>query len=140
MGNGIGKGKNDLGDYLFCYHLEVMGWYVPSLKKLKKKITLHKYVSNLGLKFNVPMKSLSVRDLKSISELEKLWYEKRDTSEKMTDDNIVDVYCKIRSIPNAGTRIHQIYFMEVLGIGLKWEEICIVKNEWIILIEKGFLE
>ena len=64
------------------------------------------------------MKSLSVRDLKSISELEKLWYEKRDTSEKMTDDNIV-VYCKIRSIPNAGTRIHQIYFMEVLGIGLK---------------------
>ena len=67
----------------------------------------------------VPMKSLSVRDLKSISELEKLWYEKRDTSEKMTDDNIVDVYCKIRSVPNAGTRIHQIYFMEVLGIGLR---------------------
>ena len=32
------------------------------------------------------MKSLSVRDLKSISELEKLWYEKRDTSEKMTDE------------------------------------------------------
>ena len=52
------------------------------------------------------MKSLSVRDLKSISELEKLWYEKRDTSEKLTDDNIVDVYCKIRSVPNAGTRIH----------------------------------
>ena len=86
---------------------------------IKKKITLHKHVSNLGLRFNVPMKSLSVRDLKSISELEKLWYEKRDTSEKMTDDNIVDVYCKIRSIPNAGTRIHQIYFTEVLGIGLK---------------------
>ena len=86
---------------------------------MKKKITLHKYVSNLGLKFNVPMKSLSVRDLKSINELEKLWYEERDISEKMTDENIVDVYCKIRSIPNAGTRIHQIYFMEVLGIGLK---------------------
>ncbi len=45
------------------------------------------------------MKSLSVRDLKSISELEKLWYEKRDTSEKMTDDNIVDVYCKIKVFP-----------------------------------------
>ena len=89
------------------------------IRKIEKKITLHKYVSNLGLKFNVPMKSLSVRDLKSISELEKLWYEKRDTSEKMTDDNIVDVYCKIRSFPNAGTRIHQIYFMEVLGIGLR---------------------
>ena len=86
---------------------------------IKKKITLHKHVSNLGLRFNVPMKSLSVRDLKSISELENLWNEKRDTSEKMTDENIVDVYCKIRSIPNAGTRIHQIYFMEVLGIGLK---------------------
>ena len=86
---------------------------------IKKKITLHKHVSNLGLKFDVAMKSLSVRDLKSISELEKLWYEKRDTSEKMTDDNIVDVYCKIRSFPNAGTRIHQIYFMEVLGIGLR---------------------
>ena len=85
---------------------------------MKKKITLHKYVSNLGLKFNVPMKFLSVRDLKSISELEKLWYE-RDTSEKITDDNIVDVYCKIRSVPNAGTRIHQIYLMEVLGIGLR---------------------
>lgn len=86
---------------------------------INNKTTLHKHVSNLGLRFDVPMKSLSVRDLKSISELEKLWYEKRDTSEKMTDDNIVDVYCKIRSIPNAGTRIHQIYFMEVLGIGLK---------------------
>jgi len=84
-----------------------------------KKNTFHKYVSNLGLKFNVPMKSLSVRDLKSISELEKLWYEKRDTSEKMTDDNIVDVYCEIRCFPNAGTRIHQIYFMEVLRIGLR---------------------
>ena len=86
---------------------------------INKKITLHKHVSNLGLRFDVPMKSLSVRDLKSINELEKLWYEKRDISEKMTDENIVDVYCKIRSIPNAGTRIHQIYFMEVLGIGLK---------------------
>ena len=86
---------------------------------IKKKITLHKHVSNLGLRFNVPMKSLSVRDLKSISELENLWYEKRDTSEKMTDDNIVDVYCKIRRVPIAGTRIHQIYFMEVLGIGLR---------------------
>ena len=86
---------------------------------IKKKITLHKHVSNLGLKFDVAMKSLSVRDLKSISELEKLWYEKRDTSEKMTDDNIVDVYCKIRSVTIAGTRIHQIYFMEELGIGLK---------------------
>ena len=86
---------------------------------IKKKITLHKHVSNLGLRFDVPMKSLSVRDLKSISELEKLWYEKRDTSEKMTDDNIVDVYCKIRSVTNAGTRIHQMYFMEVLGIGLR---------------------
>ena len=86
---------------------------------IKKKITLHKHVSNLGLKFNVPMKSLSVRDLKSISELEKLWYEKRDTSEKMTDDNIVDVYCKIGSVPNAGRRIHQIYFLEVLRMGLK---------------------
>jgi len=32
MGNGIGKGKNDSGDYLFCYHLEVMGEYVPNLK------------------------------------------------------------------------------------------------------------
>ena len=71
------------------------------------------------MKFDVALKSLSVRDLKSISELEKLWYEKRDTSEKMTDDNIVDVYCKIRSVSNAGTRIHQIYFIEVLGIGLK---------------------
>ena len=89
---------------------------------IKKKITLHKHVSNLGLKFDVAMKSLSVRDLKSISELEKLWYEKRDTSEKMTDDNIVDVYCKIRTVPNAGTRIHQIYFLKVLGIGLKWYE------------------
>ena len=87
--------------------------------KMKKNITLHKYVSNLGLKFNVPLKSLSVRDLKSISELEKLWYEKRDTSEKMTTENIVDVYCKIRSVPNAGTRIHQIYFLKVLGIGLR---------------------
>lgn len=86
---------------------------------INNKTTLHKHVSNLGLRFDVPMKSLSVRDLKSISELEKLWYEKRDISEKMTDENIVDVYCKIRSIPNAGTRIHQIYFMEVLGIGLK---------------------
>ena len=86
---------------------------------INKKTTLHKHVSNLGLRFDVPIKSLSVRDLKSINELEKLWYEKRDISEKMTDENIVDVYCKIRSIPNAGTRIHQIYFMEVLGIGLK---------------------
>ena len=86
---------------------------------IKKKITLHKHVSNLGLKFNIPMKPLSVRDLKSISELEKLWYERRDTSEKMTDENIVDVYCKIRTVPNAGTRIHQIYFLEVLGMGLK---------------------
>ena len=86
---------------------------------IKKKITLHKHVSNLGLKFNVPMKSLSIRDHKSISELEKLWYEKRDTSEKMTDDNLVDVYCKIRSVPNAGTRINKIYFLKVLGIGLK---------------------
>ena len=86
---------------------------------IKKKITLHKHVSNLGLKFDVAIKPLSVRDLKSISELEKLWYEKRDTSEKMTDDNIVDVYCKIRSVPNAGTRIHQIYFLKVLGIGLR---------------------
>ena len=86
---------------------------------IKKKITLHKHVSNLGLRFNVPMKSLSVRDLKSISELENLWYEKRDTSEKMTDENIVDVYCKIRSVPNAGTRIYQIYFIEALGIGLR---------------------
>ena len=86
---------------------------------INNKTTLHKHVSNLGLRFDVPMKSLSVRDLKSISELEKLWYEKRDISEKMTDENIVDVYCKIRSVPNAGTRIHQIYFMEVLGIGLK---------------------
>ena len=84
---------------------------------INNKTTLHKHVSNLGLRFDVPMKSLSVRDLKSISELEKLWYEKRDTSEKMTDDNIVDVYCKIRSVPYAGTRIHKIYFMEVLGIG-----------------------
>ena len=86
---------------------------------IKKKITLHKHVSNLGLKFDVAMKSLSVRDLKSIGELEKLWNEKRDTSEKMTDDNIVDVYCKVRNFPNAGTRIHQIYFMEVLGTGLR---------------------
>ena len=113
---------------------------MPNLKNWKKKITLQKYVSNLWLKFDVTMKALSVLDLKSISELEKLWYEKRDTSEKMTDDNIVDVYCKIWSFPYAGTRTHQIYFMEVLGIGLRWKEICIVKNEWIILIEKGFLE
>ena len=86
---------------------------------IKKKITLHKHVSNLGLKFDVAMKSLSVRDLKSIGELEKLWNEKRDTSEKITDDNIVDVYCKIRSFPNAGTRIHKNYFLKVLGIGLR---------------------
>ncbi len=86
---------------------------------IKKKITLHKHVSNLGLKFDVAMKSLSVRDLKSISELEKLWYEKRYTSEKMTNDNIVEVYCKIRSVPNVGTRIHQMYFLKVLGIGLR---------------------
>ena len=86
---------------------------------IKKKITLHKHVSNLGVRFDISMKSLSVRDLKSISELEKLWYEKRDTSEKMTDENIVNVYCKIRSCPNAGTRIHQIYFLKVLGIGLR---------------------
>ena len=85
---------------------------------INNKTTLHKHVSNLGLRFDVPMKSLSVRDLKSINELEKLWYEKSDTSEKMTDDNIVDVYCKIRSVPNAGTRIHQIYFLKVLVIGL----------------------
>jgi len=32
MGNGIGKGKNDSGDYLFCYYLDVMGKYVPNLK------------------------------------------------------------------------------------------------------------
>ena len=124
------------------YSAIILKWWVNMclIWKIEKKITLHKYVSNLGLKFNVPMKSLSVRDLKSISELEKLWYEKRDTSEKMTDDNIVDVYCKIRTVPNAGTRIHQIYFLKFLGIGLRWKEICIVKNEWIILIEKGFLE
>jgi hypothetical protein len=84
----------------------------------KKKITIHKHVANQGLRFDVGMKSLSVRDLKSIRELEKLWYEKRDTSGKMTDENIVEVYCKIRSYPNAGLRIHQIYFMNVLGIGL----------------------
>jgi len=71
------------------------------------------------LKFEIALKSLSVRDLKSISKLEKLWYEKRDTSEKMTDDNIVDVYCKIRSVPKAGTRIQQIYFLKVFGIGLR---------------------
>ena len=65
------------------------------------------------------MKSLSVRDLKSINQLEKLWYEKRDTAGKMTDENLVDVYSKIRSYPNAGSRIHQIYFLEVLGMGLK---------------------
>ena len=86
---------------------------------IKKKITIHKHVSNLGLRFNVPMKSLSVRDLKSISELEKLWYEKRDTFWKMTNENIVEVYCKIRSYPNAGLRIHQIYFMKILGTGLR---------------------
>jgi hypothetical protein len=86
---------------------------------IKKKITIHKHVANQGLRFDVAMKSLSVRDLKSISELEKLWYEKRDTSGKMTDENIVDVYCKIRTVPNAGTRIHQIYFLKVLGKGLK---------------------
>ena len=86
---------------------------------MKKKITLHKHVSNLGLRFDFAMKSLSDRDLKSISSLEKLWYEERDTSGKMTDENIVDVYCKIRSCPNAGPRIHQMYFLKVLGIGLK---------------------
>ena len=86
---------------------------------IKKKNTLHKHVSNFGLSFDVAMNSLLVRDLNSISELEKLWYEKKDTSEKMTDNNIVDVYCKIRSVPNAGTRIHQIYFLKVLRIGLR---------------------
>ena len=86
---------------------------------MKKNITIHKHVSNLGLKFDVAMKSLLVRDLKSISELVKLWYEKRDTSEKMTDENIMEVYCKIRSYPNAGLRIHQIYFMKALGIRLR---------------------
>ena len=86
---------------------------------MKKKITLHKHVSNLGFRFDFAMKSLSVRDLKSISSLEKLWNEERDTSGKMTDENIVDVYCKIRSCPNAGPRIHQMYFLKVLGIGLK---------------------
>ena len=86
---------------------------------MKKKITLHKYVSNLGLKFDVALKSLSVRDLKSISELEKRWYEKRDTSVKMTDENIVKGNCKFRNYPNAGLRIHQIYLMKILGIGLR---------------------
>tara|TARA_B100000003_G_scaffold187860_1_gene183818 strand:+ start:97 stop:324 length:228 start_codon:yes stop_codon:yes gene_type:complete len=70
-------------------------------------------------RFDVGMKSLSVHHLKSISEFEKLWYEKRDTTGKMTDENLVDVYSKIRSYPNAGSRIHQIYFLEVLGIGLE---------------------
>ena len=86
---------------------------------INNKTTLHKHVSNLGLRFDVPMKSLSVRDLKSINELEKLWYEKRDRSERMTDENIVEDYCKIRSYPNAGLRIHQIYFRKNLGIGLR---------------------
>ena len=85
---------------------------------LKKKITLHKHVSNLGLKFDVAMKSLSVRDLKSISSLEKLWNQERDKSGKITDDNIVEVYCKIRSYPNAGERIHKNHFLNDLGIEL----------------------
>ena len=59
---------------------------------IKKKITLHKHVSNLGLKFDVAMKSLSVYDLKSISSLEKLWNQKSDTSGMLSDDNIVEVY------------------------------------------------
>ena len=65
------------------------------------------------------MKSLSVRDLKSINQLEKLWNEKRDTAGKINDEDLVDVYSKIRSYPNAGSRIHQLYFLEVLGIGLE---------------------
>ena len=68
---------------------------------INNKTTLHKHVSNLGLRFDVPMKSLSVRDLKSINELEKLWFEKRDISEKMTDENIIDVHFKIGSVPSA---------------------------------------
>ena len=86
---------------------------------MKMKITLHKHVSDLGLKFDFAMKSLSERDLKTINSLEKLWNEERDTSGKLTDENIVDVYCKIRNCPNAGPRIHQMYFLKVLGIGLR---------------------
>ena len=53
------------------------------------------------------------------NKLEKLWNEKRDTTGKMTDEKLVDVNSKIRSYPNAGSRIHKIYFLEVLGIGLE---------------------
>ena len=69
----------------------------------KKKITTNKHVAN------------SVRDLKSVIELEKLWYEKRDTSGKETDKNIVEFFFKMRCHPNAGLRIHQNYFMNDLG-------------------------
>ena len=86
---------------------------------IEKKITLHKHVSNLGLKFDVAMKSLSVHDLKSISSLEQLWIQKRDTSGMLSDDNIVEVYCKIRSYPNAGDRIHKNHFLNNLGIELE---------------------
>ena len=86
---------------------------------LKKKITLHKHVSNLGLRFDVAMESLSVRDLKSISSLEKLWGQKRDKSGKLSDNNIVEVYCLIRSYPNAGERIHRNHFFNNLGIELE---------------------
>ena len=86
---------------------------------IKKKITLHKHVSNLGLKFDVAMNSLSVYDLKSISSLEQLWIQKRDTSGMLSDDNIVEVYCKIRSYPNTGDRIHENHFLNNLGIELE---------------------
>jgi len=86
---------------------------------IKKKITLHKHVSNLGLKFDLTMKSLSVSDLKSISRLEKLWNQKKDKSERLSDNNIVEVYCKIRSYPNAGNRIHKNHFLNNLGIELE---------------------
>ena len=74
----------------------------------KKKITTNKHVAN------------SVRDLKSIIELEKLWYEKRDTSGKKTDKNIVEVFFKIGCHPNVGFRIYQNYFMNDLGNDVMW--------------------
>ena len=73
----------------------------------------------LSVDLEYVVKSLLVRDLKSISELEKLWNEKRDTAGKMINENLVEVYCKIRSYTYAGLQIHQIYFMNVLEIGLE---------------------
>ena len=126
------NGRKELRDYLFRWTLRRSKNNVPNFGKLKKKITLHKHVSNLGLKFDVAMKSLSVRDLKSISSLEKLWNQERDKSGKITDDNIVEVYCKIRSYPNAGERIHKNHFLNDLGIELNWYDV----NWWFIYLHE----